>query len=211
MESFDVASFATWLVAFLFSTTCHEAAHAVVGRWGGDRTAEKQATLNPLPHLRREPIGMVALPLATGGLSHGSPRIGWASAPYDPEWARRRPGWAALMSAAGPAANVVLAALCIAALRLLRGASIPYAAAYLLLVGACLNALLFVFNLIPLPPLAGAGAVRGLGGPLAAALDGLRRSPFASIAAFFAAFMLFQWVAPHVVNVVVALVVGGAR
>ena len=32
MESFDVASFATWLVAFLFSTTCHEAAHAVVGR-----------------------------------------------------------------------------------------------------------------------------------------------------------------------------------
>ena len=44
-----------WYVVFLFSTTCHEASHALAAKLGGDETAALggQLTLNPLPHIRR--------------------------------------------------------------------------------------------------------------------------------------------------------------
>ena len=95
-------------IIFLFSTTCHEAAHAFAAKLGGDPTASNsgQASLNPLPHIRREPFGMIIVPLLC--FATHSPMIGWASAPYDPYWARNYPRRAALMSLAGPAANFAL-------------------------------------------------------------------------------------------------------
>ena len=47
-----------WFAAFLFSTTVHEAAHALASLRGGDPTAYLggQVSLSPLPHIRREPI-----------------------------------------------------------------------------------------------------------------------------------------------------------
>src|SRR5437588_3636929 len=94
-----------WYVAFLFSTTCHEASHALVAKWGGDDTAERggQITLNPIPHIRREPWGMVVIPILAF-LFFGA-MIGWASAPYNAEWQARHPRRGALMALAGPAAN----------------------------------------------------------------------------------------------------------
>ena len=73
-----------WFVAFLFSTTVHEAMHALVAWKGGDPTAYHggQVTLSPIPHIRREPIGMLAVPLLTAMTKGWA--IGWASAPYDP-------------------------------------------------------------------------------------------------------------------------------
>ena len=52
-------------VVFLLSTTFHEASHAFAAKLGGDLTAFHggQVTLNPLPHIRREPFGMVVFPL----------------------------------------------------------------------------------------------------------------------------------------------------
>ena len=52
-------------VVFLLSTTCHEASHSLVAKWGGDTTALEggQVSLNPLPHIKREPFGMVVMPL----------------------------------------------------------------------------------------------------------------------------------------------------
>ena len=99
-----------WYLIFLFSLVAHEAAHAFTAWRLGDPTARKggQVTLNPLPHIRREPIGTVAVPLVSYLI--GGWMIGWASAPYDPEWARRNPRRAALMSFAGPAANLLLGA-----------------------------------------------------------------------------------------------------
>ena len=98
-------------VVFLLSTTCHEAAHALVAKWGGDTTALEggQVSLNPWPHIRREPFGMVLMPLI--GIASGSGLIGWASAPYNPKWAIENPKHAARMSLAGPVANFGLAAL----------------------------------------------------------------------------------------------------
>src|ERR1041384_5754037 len=97
-----------WYVVFLFSTTCHEASHALVAKVGGDPTAFHggQVTLNPTPHIQREPFGMVLVPILSYVL--GGWMIGWASAPYDPWWQERHPRRAALMSLAGPAANFVL-------------------------------------------------------------------------------------------------------
>ena len=100
-----------WFLAFLFSTTVHEAMHAWAAMKGGDPTAYHggQVSLSPIPHIRREPIGMLVLPLLTA-MTQGW-AIGWASAPYDPYWAARYPKRAALMAAAGPIGNLVLAAI----------------------------------------------------------------------------------------------------
>src|SRR6266481_5097613 len=97
-----------WYVAFLFSTTCHEAAHALVAKLGGDDTAARggQVSLNPVPHIQREPWGMVLIPILSFIFTRGM--IGWASAPFNPEWERRHPRRAGLMALAGPAANYTL-------------------------------------------------------------------------------------------------------
>jgi Zn-dependent protease len=148
-------------VVFLFSTTCHEAAHAFVAYKGGDLTAFNtgQVSLSPVPHVRREPIGMVLVPLLC--FASGSPMIGWASAPYDPLWARRYPRRAGLMSLAGPATNLALVLIAAALLNL--GAvtgfftteGIGSGILKFLSVLFRLNVLLCIFNLIPIPPLDG--------------------------------------------------------
>ena len=104
-----VAAF-IWYVVFLFSTTCHEAAHALAAKLQGDETAARggQVTLNPVPHIRREPFGMVLVPIASVILSGGNSLFGWASAPFDPDWERRFPRKSAIMAMAGPAANFIL-------------------------------------------------------------------------------------------------------
>lgn len=178
-----------WYVVFLLSTTCHEAAHALVAKWGGDLTAAQggQVTLNPWPHIRREVFGMVIFPILTFAFSGWM--MGWASAPYDPNWCRQYPRRAAKMALAGPAANFLLATL--AGLAILIGlrmhllvqpeyaefASVADAAtagwegiAKFLSLMFSLNILLGTFNLIPVPPLDGFNAV-----PLLLSEEGGRR------------------------------------
>src|SRR6478672_6038183 len=103
-------------VVFLFSTTCHEASHALVAKLGGDTTAARQVTLNPIPHIQREPWGMVVIPILAFLFSHSM--IGWASAPFDPSWERRYPRRSALMALAGPAANFTLMLIAVGGLQL---------------------------------------------------------------------------------------------
>ena len=157
-----------WYVAFLFSTTCHEASHALVAKRGGDETAALggQVSLNPWPHIRREPFGMVLIPLLAFFVS-GS-MIGWASAPFDPLWERRHPRRAAWMALAGPAANfslMLLAAVGIrvgAAMHWLHynaagtGYDLPTTALFAFF---SLNLLLGTFNLLPVPPLDGSTGI----------------------------------------------------
>jgi len=168
-----------WYFVFLFSTTFHEAAHAWVAQRGGDLTAYEggQVSLDPRPHIRREPWGMVVLPLISV-LMFGWP-FGFASTPYDPMWTRRYPRRAAWMSLAGPGANLLLVAAAGLVLRL--GISLGYlevpghfaftrlatgtnpgywtSVAVLLSMLFTLNLILAVFNLLPVPPLDGSGAV----------------------------------------------------
>ena len=164
-----------WYVAFLLSTTCHEASHALAAKLGGDPTAfhAGQVSLNPLPHIRREPFGMVLMPLLS--FVTGGAMIGWASAPYDPYWQQRHPKRAAWMSLAGPAANlaIMIVAGILMRIGIALGAFQPLfsfsfthivagngsaavdAAATLLSIFFALNLLLACFNLLPVPPLDG--------------------------------------------------------
>lgn len=165
-----------WYIVFLFSTTCHEGAHSLVARIGGDPTAFHggQASLNPIPHIRRAPFGMVVVPILTYILPpHWM--FGWASAPYDPHWERQYPRRAAWMALAGPAANftlVILAAIGIRAGIALGYLQIPDSISFTHIVAATvpgrgeffatflsvlfvLNVLLGTFNLLPVPPLDG--------------------------------------------------------
>jgi Zn-dependent protease len=163
-----------WFIAFLLSTTVHEAGHAWAALRGGDPTAYHggQVSLSPLPHIRREPIGMLVVPLLTS-MTQGW-AMGWASAPYDPSWAARHPQRAALMAAAGPAGNFLIAAGAFALLKaglaagaflapatasfssVVETASGPTFLTTMLSVFLMLNVLLGAFNLLPLPPLDGA-------------------------------------------------------
>ena len=168
-----------WYAVFLFSTCCHEAAHAWAALRLGDRTAYLggQVSLDPRPHIAREPMGTVVVPLLTFALTR-TWMMGWASAPYDPRWAERHPRRAAWMALAGPTANLVLV---VAAALLIRagalagwfappevagfstvaaaGAGVASGAATLLSILFSLNLVLAFFNLIPLPPLDGSAVV----------------------------------------------------
>lgn len=168
-----------WYVVFLLSTTCHEAAHAWAAKLGGDLTAFHggQVSLDPIPHIRREPFGMVLFPLIT--YATGGWMMGWASAPYDPSWSDRFPRRAAWMSLAGPAANFTLTILAGILIHIgiwTGNFSLPQSANFMHIVepattgiaaGAAtfvsllfsLNLLLGTFNLIPAPPLDGFGAI----------------------------------------------------
>lgn len=197
-------------VVFLFSTTCHEAAHSLAAKLGGDETASRggQVSLNPLPHIQREPFGMVIVPLLA--LFLGGAMLGWASAPYDPLWQRRYPRRAAWMSLAGPAANfalVLLAALIIRA-GIAFGAFHPpnfinfytiveavhpgYVEGLAKLISTLfsLNLMLGTFNLLPIPPLDGF-SVLGLftTESMARRLEDLR----GTIGAFSLLALMFGW------------------
>ncbi len=204
----------TWFLVFLFSTTLHEASHAFAAYRLGDPTAYHggQVTLNPLPHIRREPVGMVLVPLLTY-VAQGW-MMGWASAPFDPLWAHRHPRRAALMALAGPAANLSLALAAGLAIRagaaagvfhppevitfsrvtapaaggMAAGAAVPLSLLF------SLNLLLCVFNLLPLPPLDGSAVVPALLGPRAAErYAAVQAMPFLSLVGLVVAWQLF----PH--------------
>ena len=180
-------------VVLLVSLVVHEAAHALAALIGGDRTAYVggQVTLNPMPHIRREPMGTVILPLAMLIISKGSWCMGFAHAPYDPVWAYRHPKRAAMMAAAGPLSNILLAALAFLVLEILimSGAAetIPGSSGAGARLGArleilqpvdetntyvvtavkmatvflLLNVLLAFINVMPIPPFDGASIVEG--------------------------------------------------
>lgn len=218
MDHFDPTQAAIWFVVFLFSTTCHEAAHAAVAKWGGDLTAYYggQVTLNPLPHIQREPIGMIVVPLLSAYVS-GWP-IGWASAPYDPYWADRHPRRAGLMSLAGPAANLALCLLSVALLRV--GLSSGFLADSGAVVGsspavrilssmALLNMLLCGFNLLPIPPLDGAGIVEGFGGKgVRNFMQNVRRAPMVGLLGLFMAWQIFPRIARPLLSLLSWLLYG---
>jgi len=152
-------------VVFLFSTTCHEAAHAFAAKLGGDATASLggQVTLNPIPHIRREPWGMVIIPILM--LVWNGSIIGWASAPYDPHWERRHPHRAAWMALAGPATNYLLMLIGAVVLRVgwqqgwwQSGGQLHFAESLFSALFS-LNLLLGTFNLLPLAPLDGSTAI----------------------------------------------------
>ena len=212
----------TWFVVFLFSTTLHEAGHAWAAYKLGDPTAYEggQVSLNPLPHIQREPFGMVIVPIIMLMLSKGQSMMGWASAPYDPLWAHRYPKKAALMALAGPAGNLLLVLVSGIILRIGMSAEIwvplPYgsrlvqataegsladAASGPLSIVFILNLLLFVFNLLPLPPLDGSALLPAfMSNEAAARYNAFLHQPMISLLALLLAWRIFPFIFRPVLN-----------
>jgi Zn-dependent protease len=219
----------TWFVVFLFSTTLHEAGHAFAAYKLGDPTAYEggQVSLNPLPHLQREPLGMIVVPIITFAASQGRWMMGWASAPYDPLWAHRYPKRAAIMALAGPAGNLILALIAGVIIRVglntgiyelpaqrqferlvvaADPGSLTGAAVVPLSILFSLNLLLFVFNLIPLPPLDGSAVLPAfMSNEMAARYNALLHQPMVSLLGLLVAWKVFPYVFYPIMNFVLRL------
>jgi len=161
------------VVPVLFAIVVHEVAHGWVAKQLGDPTASRlgRLTLNPLKHI--DPVGTILVPgllvlLRTGFV------FGWAK-PVPITWSNLRHPKRdmAIVAAAGPAANLLMAFSWAVLAKI--GFLLPVEAAwigeplrYMGLGGILANVLLMVFNLLPLPPLDGGRVAVGLlPGPMA--------------------------------------------
>ncbi len=137
-----------WVTGFLVALSVHEAAHAAVAAYLGDPTAkfEGRVSLNPLRHL--DPAGTLMLLFA--GFGWGKP------VPVNPNnFANRRSG-EMLTSLAGPLSNFTVAL----ALAIPHNLLDPGTQAFVFVQTVMfVNIVIMVFNLLPIPPLDGGGAV----------------------------------------------------
>jgi Zn-dependent protease len=140
------------ILGFVVGITIHEAAHAYSALKLGDDTAyrEGRVTLNPLSHL--DLLGSMMLFFAGFGWGRPTPvRLdklkGGVLGPV-------------AVAFAGPASNILIVAIC-SILAALVAIPVFQSGTYLLFVAAVayINALLFVFNLLPIPPLDGSKIV----------------------------------------------------
>jgi Zn-dependent protease len=152
----NILGLAFLIFAYLFALTLHEFAHALAGDLLGDRTArnEGRLSLNPLRHI--DPIMTVLLPAALIVL-HSPVLFGAARpVPFSP-WAVRWGKWgAALVAAAGPLMNLLLAIIFAAAVRWL---PLSQTVLELFITIISINISFMIFNLIPIPPLDGSRIV----------------------------------------------------
>jgi Zn-dependent protease len=151
----------------LLAVTFHEVAHGWVAYKFGDDTAKNagRLTLNPIKHL--DPVGTLVFIVTR--------MIGWAKpVPVNPSLMKNPRQDMLWVSAAGPAANLALAAVFGFLFQVLDTGWIvapPYIFEPLIrivIAGVTINCGLAVFNLIPIPPLDGAGILTGILPPHAA-------------------------------------------
>lgn len=149
-----------YVIILIFSVVVHEVSHGIMADKLGDPTArmEGRITLNPIPHL--DPIGSIILPIVLV-ISHSPFLVGWAKpVPFNPYNFRRSPFiqkyGEAMVAIAGPISNILIALIAGLALRFLSTGNLVGAATLSILSTIVLvNAVLAVFNLIPVPPLDG--------------------------------------------------------
>jgi Zn-dependent protease len=147
------------VVIIIFSAVIHEVMHGVAADRLGDKTARYagRLTLNPIPHL--DPFGSVILPIVLS-LGHSPIFFGWAKpVPYNPY--NLRPGRfsEAIVAGAGPASNLVIALVFGIIIRLGVLSTDITSVLFLIVV---VNTMLFLFNLIPVPPLDGSKVLEAL-------------------------------------------------
>ena len=151
------------------SLSVHEAAHA----WAADRLGDPTARLlgrlsiNPVVHI--DPIGTLLFPLVA--MVTNVPLIGWAKpVPVDTRHLRHAKRDFALIAAAGPASNLIMAAIGGVIFTMLpesqpgdiAGRAVLRPLSVLLFEFVQLNVLLAVFNMIPVPPLDGGNVLLGI-------------------------------------------------
>jgi Zn-dependent protease len=188
----------------LFSISLHESMHALVGYWLGDDTAKHQGriSLNPLRHV--DPFLTVLLPIILV-LSH-LPVFG-AAKPVQIDFRRVKYDefGGALIGAAGPLTNLVIAA--IAALILNTTMPSSGLAQNILAYTIVINIGFAVFNLIPWPPLDGSRVLYAFAPrPLQEVMDSIERMGFTGLIIFMLLF--YQFISPFIGNLIEKLTSG---
>lgn len=139
------------LITVIISLSIHEAMHAFVGLKLGDTTAHDmgRVSLNPLKHI--DPYTTILLPIVTLLIFH-VPILAAKPVPFNPSRVRFNEFGGALIALAGPVSNLVMAFLTALVLRytIVSG---PLAA--FLIIFTEWNVAIFVFNILPIPPLDG--------------------------------------------------------
>ena len=156
----DIDTLLLLLPIVLVSLTLHELAHAWVAWRLGDPTARDQGrlTLHPLVHL--DPLG--TLMFAVTSLVAGLP-FGWAKpVPVHPGYFKRPKEGMAIVAAAGPVTNFVIALVCLA---IFQHAGLDGEAQEVVRLAYLVNVVLGIFNLIPIPPLDGGAIMLSLVSP----------------------------------------------
>lgn len=144
------------IIILIMSVVIHELAHGYSALWLGDSTAKYagRLTLNPIKHL--DPIGSVLVPLLLYILP-GNLIFGWAKpVPYNPYNLRNQKWGEAIVAAAGPLTNILIAVIFGLVVRL-GAASGIFSTAFIDLASIVvfMNIILAIFNLVPIPPLDG--------------------------------------------------------
>ncbi len=149
-------NFSTLVIVFLslvVSITIHEAMHAFTAHWLGDDTAHREGriSLNPLRHV--DPFATVLLPLITLVLFK-VPLLAAKPVPFNPNRVKFDEYGAGLVGLAGPLTNALLAVLGAGLVHIFYGV-LGAGVIDALLIFIQINVGLFVFNMIPIPPLDG--------------------------------------------------------
>lgn len=165
-----------WYFMFLISIIVHEATHSIVASILGDKTAQMKglASINPIPHIKREIIGMLVVPIISF-IKFGFV-IGWGSSPFNLKWATNYHRRLALLMLSGPLSNlcILFTASCliyycihngifykptILSYTLVAFSSKYMLLAYILSITFSINLILLFLNILPLPTLDGSSLI----------------------------------------------------
>lgn len=151
--SIDFVTLAVVFGVLVISITIHEAMHAFTSYWLGDDTAEREGriTLNPLKHI--DPYMTLLLPLVSLLLLQAL-FLAAKPVPFNPNRVKFEEFGAALVGFVGPLTNFLLACVGAGILNLF-GGSMSGLGLQIVEVFTIVNVALFVFNMIPIPPLDG--------------------------------------------------------
>ncbi len=173
----------------------HEAVHAFVAHWLGDRTAHDMGrlTLNPLKHI--DIFTTILLPVMLIVL--GLPPIFIAKpVPFNPDRVKYDEFGVALIGVAGPLSNLLLASVGAVLLRVVPSVVVLQNA---LLILVFVNVSFFVFNMIPFPPLDGSRLLYAFAPePLQKVMRQIEMMGFMAIIVFF--ILLVPFLGPVIVQ-----------
>jgi len=163
MQGLSIVEAIQLFLILLASLSVHEWAHAWTAEKLGDPTARAmgRVTLNPIPHI--DPIGTIIVPAFFLLFSGGGAFFAWAKpVPVNSSNFRNPKRDDILVALAGPASNLIIALFIAVFFGLIARFTDP--STFLPLAGQIIliNALLMVFNLIPVPPLDGSHVLRHL-------------------------------------------------